>query len=153
MYFESNKIRVFPSSNRDDKYDRNARLNTEHNLISLVNRLTKFQSFVIKGLSVDNEDNCIYAGSCNIYGYYFELDKIDLSNINNKYIYLQIQLSSLSINTEDSNVYTTIKQLDGDDISETGSYNGLSIVSSDKLPQQDSADIKYLILAYKDKGE
>ena len=45
--YKSDKIRVFPSSKRDDAYDRNARLNTEHNLISLVNRLTGSKSFVI----------------------------------------------------------------------------------------------------------
>ena len=36
MNLESSKIKVFPTSRRDDSKDRNARLNTEQNFVKLL---------------------------------------------------------------------------------------------------------------------
>lgn len=146
VHQSSDKIRVFPSSNRTDTYDRNARLNTEHNIVSIVNRLTNSQSFVIDGLTVSANGNkvTIEKGSCNIYGYYFELDTVtDVVMGNNSDLYLYIILKSLSINNEDS-AFSTIQELDGKD--ESAEYKGLYI--STALPT--SGNYKYLKLASKD---
>jgi hypothetical protein len=43
----SDKIKVFPCGNRDPKYNRDSKYTTEHNLISMVNRLVDRDSFVI----------------------------------------------------------------------------------------------------------
>lgn len=79
-YLNSSLVQVFPSSRRDDTFDRNARLNTEQNLISIVNRLNSVDSFVIDGLNLSaNKDGSISitAGSCNIHGYYFKLKALE----------------------------------------------------------------------------
>ena len=70
-YIKSTDIKVYPTSKRNDAYDRNARLSSEQNLISVVNRLTSKISFVIDGLTVNNQ--VIQTGSCNIHGYLFTL--------------------------------------------------------------------------------
>ena len=80
---QSSKIKVYPSSRRNDASDRNAKLNSEQNLISSINRLTSKTSFVIDGLNITNEaqSSFLNPGSCNIYGYYFKiLDTIELKS-------------------------------------------------------------------------
>lgn len=72
----SSKIKIYPSSRRNDIFDRNARLNSEQNLVSVINRLTGVDSFVIDGLNVSTSTAStitLSSGSCNIYGYYFKL--------------------------------------------------------------------------------
>ena len=102
---QSSKIKVYPSSRRDDAKDRNAKLNSEQNLISSINRLTSKTSFVIDGLGISSEVTgstkiqYLDAGSCNIYGYYFKLlDRIQLKNnmftslAKNDILYFKIRL-------------------------------------------------------------
>ena len=48
--FNSNELKIFPTSKRNDRIDRNARLTSEQNLVSMLNRLTDQKSFVIDGL-------------------------------------------------------------------------------------------------------
>ena len=66
-YFQSSQIKVFPSTKRNDIYDRSARLPTEYNLTNIINRLTSRDSFIIDGLSISN--NILQSGSFNIHGY------------------------------------------------------------------------------------
>lgn len=86
LYLRSNDIQVYPSSRRSDYFDRNAKMNSEQNLISAVNRLTGKDSFVISGLEIEyNADTGKYflkTGTCNIHGYLFKLNTdIDISSI------------------------------------------------------------------------
>jgi hypothetical protein len=97
MYFESNKIKVFPCQRRDNNYDRASLLNTEFNLTNMINRLTDVKSFIINGLTLDNF--ILKNGECNIGGYYFnisnDIENIELegSSINDKLI-LEITLEN-----------------------------------------------------------
>ena len=75
--FLSNSIKVFPTTKRDDRYDRNARFPSEFNLTSLVNRLTSRDAFVISGFEVNSASNTLSGGSCNINGYYFVVNDAD----------------------------------------------------------------------------
>ena len=93
-YISSSDIKMYPTARRDDDFDRNARLNTEQNLVSIINRLTNIDSFVIQGLSIEN--GSLTAGSCNIHGYVFNILN-DLSitvsgNSSNNMLALQIRI-------------------------------------------------------------
>ena len=134
--YKSDKIRVFPSSKRDDAYDRNARLNTEHNLISLVNRLTGSKSFVIWGLDIlsqDEETITFNEGSCNIYGYYFEFNSQNEIKPNDdaEFIYLQITLKPFTVQTV-NDIAIQINELEGTDTS--SEYSGVQLLSSKTEP-------------------
>lgn len=99
-YIKSTDIKVYPTSKRNDAYDRNARLSSEQNLISVVNRLTSKISFVIDGLTVNNQ--VIQTGSCNIHGYLFTLtNTYDISSIahttGNDYLVFEIKTKSTQI--------------------------------------------------------
>lgn len=76
---ESKSIKLFPAKSRSDYYDRNAKMMSEQNLVSIVNRLTDRPAFVIDGLNVS--ENILNAGSCNIHGYLFNTTSIDISTI------------------------------------------------------------------------
>ncbi len=140
-YIESNNIRVFPSSKRDDAYDRNARLSSEQNFINLVNRLTNIDSFVIEGLepSVTNSTLTITKGSCNIHGYLFSLlsdVEISLSNLGtqsdtNKYICLEI---TTNVGSAANVEFTELSGIDSE-----GVYQGLTI----KIDNLDSVSNTY----------
>lgn len=71
MFINSNAIKIFPSSRRDDSIDRQARMTTEYNISNIVNRLTSRDSFVISGLEIS--EGKITSGSCNIHGYFIEI--------------------------------------------------------------------------------
>lgn len=72
MYKNSEDIKVYPTSKRKDIFSRHDRLNTEKNLINIVNRLTGQKSFIISGLNVTS-NTTILPGECNIGGYYINL--------------------------------------------------------------------------------
>ena len=102
-YISSASVRMFPSSKRSDFLDRNAKLNSEQNLISTVNRLTGKTAFVIDGLKVSG--NQMTAGSCNINGYLFNLETFAIpftanSKNNGNYLCLQISLMKGTTFTE-----------------------------------------------------
>lgn len=80
-YIKSTDVSVYPASNRDDSSDRYAKLNIEHNLINIINRLVGVDSFIIEGLSVNESGTAIEAGLCNIHGYLFRLKETSISNI------------------------------------------------------------------------
>lgn len=68
----SSDVKVFPASNRGNNIDKYAKLNIEHNLINIVNRLTGIDSFIVSGLNVDATGKQLSSGVCNIHGYLFE---------------------------------------------------------------------------------
>lgn len=135
MNLESSKIKVFPTSRRDDSKDRNARLNTEQNLISIVNRLTSADSFVIDGLDISTSGSTINIskGSCNIHGYYFEILEditgLTFSNPTTKnFLCLKISTEKTSIHNSsatDNTGIITFEELIGYDSKNT--YSGLEI--------------------------
>lgn len=96
-YFESKNVRMYPSSKRSDRYDRNARLTTERNLVNVINRLTSRDSFIIHGLSIstseDKQTQILVAGDCNIHGYYFNLlNNVTINNSGDDNLYKKAEL-------------------------------------------------------------
>lgn len=170
-YIKSTNIKAYPTSKRNDAYDRNARLSSEQNLISVINRLTSKVSFVIDGLTLDNQ--VISAGSCNIHGYLFTLtNTYDATNIthtaNEDYLLFEIrtkrtEVTSMNSNTliyeelvsfendsssqalldSDSNLNTTITQ------SSISDFSGLRIITGDKTLSETKEGYNYwrLIIA------
>jgi len=130
MYLDSIGIQVFPTSRRDDMYDRNARLNTEQNLVSIINRLTSQSAFIIDGLDVAVSGNnlTISEGSCNIHGYLFKIThNITWAATNlgtGSTASFVIELSTQSVGTE-----ITFAELIGTDttVDNRGTYNGLKL--------------------------
>ena len=126
---KSNKIKVFPTTKRSDEADRNARLMSEQNLISIVNRLTGLKSFIIHMPSIRIETNSITIptdSEFNIGGYYFKF--IDNQTItiddSTKEIGLQIKTVTTGNFTE----------LQGNDSNgKNGNYSGLTITTSNKI--------------------
>lgn len=71
-YLDSNKIKVFPCGGRAIKYDPLARLTTEQNLISIINRLVDMNSFIVTTHASNQEmNNSIEEYIFNIDGYLF----------------------------------------------------------------------------------
>ena len=128
MNLNSTALKVFPSSLRNDEFDRDARLNTEYNITNLINRLTARDAFIISGFD-KVESNSLNGGQLNVLGYYFNVEQaIDLSSFNpgnNSILFFKITLKPMTA-TDQSIKFL---QLDGRDTS-TGTnskYTGLSI--------------------------
>ena len=117
MELKSYQVSVFPASSRNDAYDRNARLTTEQNLVSIVNRLTGEKSFIISGLTVDYSTGraVLKSGSANIAGYLFSINSdIDISelpaNETRNTLYFRIDIKRYAVNMfGDANVGSDIK--------------------------------------------
>lgn len=99
--YDSENVKVFPTIRRNDKIDRNARLNTEENIVGLSNNISGGQSYILEGLTIEN--NKLSAGTCIINGYYFKIENtIPLQNIgnpqdnNNNYLYFQIRVKEIN---------------------------------------------------------
>ena len=126
---KSNKIKVFPTTKRSDEADRNARLMSEQNLISIVNRLTGLKSFIIHMPSISSVTNSITIptnSEFNIGGYYFKF-------IDNKTITIDSDTKEigLKINTVTTDNFT---ELQGNDSSgKNGNYSGLQITTSNTI--------------------
>ena len=144
---KSNKIKVFPTTKRSDEADRNARLMSEQNLISIVNRLTGLKSFIIHMPSISSGTNSITIptdSEFNIGGYYFKF--IDNQTIaidgNTKEIGLQI-------NTVTTGNFT---ELQGNDSNgKDGNYSGLTITTSNTIGDVDVSET-YLPIIRKTNG-
>ena len=125
-FYESNAVKIYPSSKRSDAYDRNSRLFTEQNIISTVNRLTSRESFVIEGLDItpkyETNSNTqqltntfvVRGGRCNIHGYLFnltdrEIDTSGLAENTSGWLYLSILVKKSSIVA--NGVTTTYEEL------------------------------------------
>ena len=134
--FLSNSIKVFPTTKRDDRYDRNARFPSEFNLTSLVNRLTSRDAFVISGFEVNSASNTLSGGSCNINGYYFVVNDADnpvnqsLSDLKGEtgsVLCLSATFKATPITISDGSKLTFI-ELNGGDVKVSDyHYTGLSI--------------------------
>ena len=70
-FINSKSVLMYPSSKRTDVHDVDARLLTEYNLTSLINRLTGRKCFIIEGLDVSG--TTVSPGKCNIDGYLFTI--------------------------------------------------------------------------------
>lgn len=82
-YLDSNKIKVFPCGGRNINYDPLARLTTEQNLISIINRLVDMDSFIVTTHASNQEmDNSIEEYIFNIDGYLFTVpDGVGAKNL------------------------------------------------------------------------
>lgn len=127
-FFNSTSVKMFPTSKRSSVLDINAKMPTEHNLISIVNRITGKHAFVIDGLTISNAGTygTLQAGSCNIHGYIFQISQdtlIDIEgDVDNNLLAFQIKVKNLSGN-ESIVAFDTTNTLDGDD-----KFKGLSLV-------------------------
>ena len=109
-YIESNNIKVFPTTQRDQTNYPESKLMSESNIVNLSNRLTENQSYVISGLNYDGIT--LSPGECVINGYYFKINNnITLTPGNNNFLYLKIKIDD--------------NQLDGGDVN--NEYRGLSV--------------------------
>ena len=130
MSINSDNVKVYPTSSRNDSKDPTARFNTEKNLISLVNRLTGVKSFVVSGITTDliKTDGTLNTstseGVININGYLFELSALDIPTLeNNDCVYFQVKIlkdDGPAYNRlnggDDGTNYTAISLLSGTDI-------------------------------------
>ena len=112
----SGNIKVFPCGGRDSKFDPLAKLPTEYNLVSIINRLVDQCSFVVSDVNPNNTTgNFLF----NIGGYLFELNSNGLKELVsagtiNEYVVATIKTSGtssgsssavyvqLTVNTEDT---------------------------------------------------
>ena len=145
---ESSKIKVFPTTKRSDEADRNARLMSEQNLISIVNRLTGLKSFIIHMPSISSETNSITIptdSEFNIGGYYFKFigDKKITIDSNTTEIGLQI-------NTVTTGNFT---ELQGNDSNgKDGNYSGLTITTSTTSTENKQVSETYLPIIRKNSN-
>lgn len=76
-YVESHKIKVFPCGGRNRNYDPLARLTTEYNLVSMINRLVDRDSFIVTTHANNEIDtNSLDYYQINIGGYLFTINAI-----------------------------------------------------------------------------
>lgn len=145
MKIESSKVKVYPTSSRDDK-DPTARFNTEKNLISLVNRLTGVKSFVVSGITTGlikaegDLNTTTSEGVININGYLFELNALDIPTLeNNDCVYFQVNILEDSV--------PAYNRLNGGDVS--GYYTAISLLSGTGI----TTDETKLVIAKKVDGK
>lgn len=124
---QSNAIKVFPTTKRSDEVDRNARLMSEQNLISIVNRLTGLKSFIINippEITINASSITIPTNSeFNIGGYYFKFIQPQIITFDNN-----IKEIGLQITTATSGDFTELQGNDPDGTK--GNYSGLKIITS-----------------------
>ena len=123
-YINSENINIYPASARSNSIDR---LNIEHNMINIVNRLTDIDSFIISGLDVQisNGKIMIMPGACNIHGYYVSI-KNENNDPYNTGIDVEAGVVQLKLTFNTTTILDTAAiQLTG--IDDGGKYTGLSI--------------------------
>lgn len=108
-YIHSDNIKVFPTTQRSNK-DASARMMTEFNLTSIINRLVDKKCFVISGDQLDDDgyfaiDNGRF--EFNIFGYYFSIlnitELLKAVNVNtDTSLYDIMQLKAVPVSTEPS---------------------------------------------------
>jgi hypothetical protein len=81
-FISSDNILVFPCGRRKSKYDITARLTTEYNLVSIINRLVDKESFLITDIALSAgfaiSEKTLF--SFNIGGYLFTTSIADVFN-------------------------------------------------------------------------
>lgn len=124
MNIESDNIKVFPSTNRKNNTD--SIYLTEENIISLVNRFTGGNSFVIDGMQLSEDGSALSAGSCCINGYYFKI-------LNDVAITDKVQDTDKVFYAQISTKTGTFTELDG--IDDSSEYKGLKFTFSENQPE------------------
>lgn len=149
---DSNKIKVFPSAMRSDTIDRNSKLLSEKNVVSIVNRLTSRPSFIIEGLTLDTVqssglDLVFSAGSCNIGGYLFNIDEFSVTaDSNSGYIVLQLQVKKTSNYSE---VYVSSDLDPNQNLDSSTKFNGILIKQVQTFTEMDEQTITdYKLITY-----
>ena len=102
----SDSVKVFPCGNRDPLYNRDSKYTTEHNLISMVNKLVDRDSFVV---SYEKSSGWIVF---NLHGYLFQVDveeivnsfgaSVDWGDIEKKYVYAAIAVGNNNVGAGDT---------------------------------------------------
>lgn len=146
MNYNSNMIKVYPTSLRDLEVDYESRFNTEKNITSMVNRLSSIKSFVVDGIIDNNpleETPTVQPGIININGYIFYLNSsLSLTKTPSKDNYLAFKIV-VKDNEEGAYKFT---QLDGvDSNGKEGTYSGLELDYFTNVT--DSPTEKYLPIA------
>ena len=160
-YIKSDQINVYPTTTRDDDLDRNSRLQSEQNLISIINRLVDKDAFIIDGFDIAPSGNILKPGSCNIHGYYFNItNEILLTDYfaantwaENDIIYFRISVKQVTNNS------LTLNELQGLDqgVGDSRRYSGLELIklaAGSDLPKADGLDTYYYlpIIQYKNNA-
>lgn len=145
--FLSKDVIFYPSSKRDKQLYRESRVNTEHNMVNIVNRAVS-NDFIIDGLEVKDTTNILGVGSASIGGYYFELKEgktiiVDQGK-KDKYLCLAIKLDPSKDGGE-------LIAFDGQDtIDRQSNFYGIQLVwkdSIDNLVENTTVITRYLPLA------
>lgn len=149
-YFISNAVKMYPSSLRDDTVDRNAKLNSEQNIISITNRFTNNKSFIITAPSITATESkvTIGAGEFNLNGYYFKTTsniEITITNTTNTlYFYIKVSTSDIG------NMYLMPLETGADKIDYNGTFVGLGVSTDVPTAESGSGTTIYsLIVAQK----
>ena len=127
-FLNSTSVKMFPTSKRQSTIDINAKMNTEHNLINIINRLTGKHAFVIDGLTISSSGTygTISSGSCNLHGYIFYITQDTVipvaGDVTYTHLALQIKVKRAGVND------STIIAFDSDEsLDESSLFKGLSL--------------------------
>lgn len=154
-YFKTNNIKVFPSDIREPEEDWSSNNITEQCIVSLVNRFTHNQSFIISGFSITQVGNNIVVGQgkCNIGGYFIDvLNNITLENNNSNKIYLALNITKntldniSSIQVQGTDVWLEWDETLNNTINNT-EYTGIEIIQTNNL--RTKASQMYLLIGEK----
>lgn len=153
-YIDSANIKVFPTTQRQTQ-DASARMMTEYNLTSIINRLVDKKCFVISSDTLDSDGYFVIDNSrfeFNLFGYYFSIESIDkilnsITELNNKakrkdssvgavlFSNDDVDSSKLAIvaeikisGNEDTINNMSWQRLDGTDDSASGKYTGINFL-------------------------
>lgn len=147
-YYESDKVKVFPTVRRNDEIDRKARLNTEENIVSLSNRISGNQSYIFSGLNISEDGKTLSSGICVIKGYYFKIENAirftsDIIGDSN-YLYFKIKLEERT--QENKITFTELARTIGtEEKLDDESFFGLEIVFSQNIIDETSEDFVLLV--------
>lgn len=145
MKLSSTKVKVFPSAYRERDtstnkvYNPESRLNTEFNIINILNRAEK-DSYVIDLKRVDDSDNTSLPKIliCSIHGYYFELDLTDFtyfSSWNDVWAYIILSDKNTTPDSDNTSYpATSLSPIDDQTVNPldvNGSFVGLELVSTE----------------------
>lgn len=144
QYFDSGKIKIYPSAKRDPQYNYPANLNTEQNIVSLSNNIVDIKNYIIDGLGVTVTSNkvAISAGKCVISGYSIEIssqqsvDEVTLNTNNNYYVYLTANMVTTSISQ--GSVQFNLPEINGIDSNQKYTGIDIEILTSEKLDTTNS---------------
>ena len=102
----TSNINVYPCANRTGT-DINAYMNTEYNIVSIVNRLVDQKSFVVSN-AIESSSKFVF----NINGYLFTVDSTELTGktVKNNYLYAIICVGETSVGNTPTTT-TTFKEL------------------------------------------